>query len=287
MGSTIYLFPIARVRATNLIRTKTSLSSHIRDNILPHKMETFHLFPQFPYDIRHHIWLEALAGATHRVHTLYLSGCRACYSKEESMPHNAALWVGATMLSPSSETTMSPRRVAAVCSESRSIATALLPDTLDIHFSTSYFKPRQNGTGKPGIFRFNSATDVICFETHPYPNRWSPCYRFKNPGTSLLQLSSIPNMAFDLRFFSTWDLYFLPLFSALRRLYLILWDPRNPGFEHVLSKWEVEGAEDGKHLTGSDIHPKRYIVLDRTQFLNSVFGKLDIWSLWQHEVGDF
>lgn len=268
MGSTIYLFPIARVRSTNLIRTKTSLSSNVRDNIPHHKMETFHLFPQFPYDIRHQIWSEALARATHRVHSLGISGCEACYSGEESMPHNATLSVRETMLSPLSETTMTPRRVAAVCSESRSIATALLPDTLDIHFSARYIETRPDVIGRRWIFRFNFATDVICFKPHIYLSRWSPCHRFENPGASLLQLSSITNMAFDLRFFSVWKLYFLPLFSALRRLYLILWDPKNPQFEHVLSKWEVEGAEDGKYLTGSDIHPKRYIVLDRTQVLN-------------------
>ncbi|KAH7010218.1 hypothetical protein EDB80DRAFT_839427 [Ilyonectria destructans] len=228
-------------------------------------METFHSFPQFPYDIRHQVWSEALAGATHRVHALCFAGCEACASGEEGMPHTATLSPSVRPLSPLSETTMTPRRVAAVCSESRNIATALLPDTLDIRLLVDDIETRQSLPGKRGIFRFNSATDVIYFEPQLYPDCWPPCYRFKYPRASLLEFSSIINLAFDLHSFSVWKLCFLPMFSALRQLYLVLWDPKNPQFEQVFSKWEEEGAEDGKYLTGSETYPERYIVMDRTK----------------------
>lgn len=55
------------------------------------------------------------------------------------------------------------------------------------------------------------------------------------------------------------------MFSALRQLYLVVWDTENPQFKLAHSEWEEEGAEDGKYLTGSEIYPERYTVMHRTK----------------------
>jgi len=195
-------------------------------------------FPRLPYDIRCLIWPAALVEVLHCIVGYGKLG-NETFDKPVPLPSKRPL-------SPSSETTVTRRRIAAVCRDSRHVALVFFPDTLE--FTHRFANP-------PGILRFNSANDVIFIGF--YGDALVP-HRLKDHGPAH-ELGSIQNLSFDLHGFRYNDSYLFLCFPSLRQLFPVAWNIHTKPFDAITPMCKEEDTDVRRHLSGSGTNPERYV----------------------------
>jgi len=206
-------------------------------------MSSFPLFQALPERIRLKIWSLILAEAGPRVHTL---GVAMNYDKSEGElePGHPILAFSIQPSSPLWESTVTPRQIASVCTESRRVALNFFPHSIEFTHPFS---------DEPGILRFNGAKDIISLEFQGH----------------LLSISKkrvrrrfvpIRHLALNIHEMQSRDLAIMECFPVLETISLI--GPRQPGPPFTLNSSEnqLAGAKKIKFLV-SELMPETYLRL--------------------------
>ncbi|KAI9148878.1 hypothetical protein HJFPF1_10921 [Paramyrothecium foliicola] len=232
----------------------------------------FSKFQLLPPDIRRSVWICALANATPRLHAITLSleadnlaplgspaqrlrGSRwshifvlpelslpdqQCHGEDEEhhKPH----------MPPLAESTLTPRRIAAVCRESRSLVLKLLPNMLHFYY-------RRGKREKPGILRYNADNDTIYLALDstarpPFKTRHEPTLR------SLLQIRRLALEMHPLD--PALDILLARRCRRLRHLSFYVWQTLN---------WQMDPSRLERGTTykmlGSEVKQDYYIALSK------------------------